>query len=336
MSETDWRVPAEMTDADGVGRLVKLAGRRPMPDAAQMARARAAARAEWDRVARRRAWRLSLWRLTAAAIVLVIVAVVAWMRVRQPAAPETGVQMATLAAVKGPVFVTTPHGARRAAAPGAAVRAGDHVETSADGRAALSMAGGLSVRLDRGTATLIDPDGLALERGAMYVDTGTAPARPDLLVRTPLGDVHHEGTQYEVRLDDGALRVSVREGAVTVRQGSSRWTSRAGERLVVGSGKPAAREPIATWGADWSWVVELARPFQLEGADVPSFLNWVTRELGWRWEYDNAETRVQVAPIVLHGSLGDLTPEEALAAVLPTCGLGFRREGDRIEITRSR
>jgi hypothetical protein len=37
-----------------------------------------------------------------------------------------------------------------------------------------------------------------------------------------------------------------------------------------------------------------------------------------------------IEQIVLHGSIDGLTPEEALGAVLPTCGLTFRLEGERL------
>jgi hypothetical protein len=43
--------------------------------------------------------------------------------------------------------------------------------------------------------------------------------------------------------------------------------------------------------------------------------------------------RDRVRRIVLHGSIEGLTPREALAAVLPTCGLTFFQERGRIIVT---
>jgi hypothetical protein len=36
--------------------------------------------------------------------------------------------------------------------------------------------------------------------------------------------------------------------------------------------------------------------------------------------------------VILHGSVEGMTPEEALAAVLPTCGLEFEIDGDSLII----
>jgi hypothetical protein len=63
---------------------------------------------------------------------------------------------------------------------------------------------------------------------------------------------------------------------------------------------------------------------------VIAFLDWVSREQGWRWQFEQPAMRGRVEQIVLHGTIDGLTPEEALAAVLPTCGLSFRQDGARL------
>ena len=101
--------------------------------------------------------------------------------------------------------------------------------------------------------------------------------------------------------------------------------------LLTGTGT-ARREPIAIAGPEWSWVDRLAEPFILEGATVTAFLEWIRREEGWRWEIADDALRARAGRIVLHGSIEGLTPEEALAAVLPASGLTYRREGTRFLI----
>ena len=331
---------------DPVGELVKLAGRRPMPDPAHMARARIAAHDEWRRVVRRRAWRTSLWGVTAAVLAIATVGgVLVWRQRAQPpgpAATAVAVEIGVVEVIKGTVIMTGADGVSHALARGARLRAGDRIETGADGRTVLSIAG-VSVRLDHASAANLAGDALALARGAVYVDTGLAP--PDakaahslsaLRVSTPLGTVQHIGTQFEVRLDDEALRVSVREGAVIVESAGARVTSRAGERLLVRTDRPVERQTVAQSARDWAWIQEVPRPFGLDGATVPRFLDWASRELGARWEYGRPEMRRRVEPIVLHGSLEGLTPDEALAAVLPTCGLRVVRDRDRLMVFDAR
>jgi hypothetical protein len=70
----------------------------------------------------------------------------------------------------------------------------------------------------------------------------------------------------------------------------------------------------------------------LEGATVQTFLDWISREQGWDWEIADSTLRARAGRVVLHGSIEGLTPEEALAAVLPAAGLTYRREGARLVI----
>jgi hypothetical protein len=239
--------------------------------------------------------------------------------------------------IAGPVFLITADGRRNAIAAGTRIGPGARVETSNNGRAAFVLTGGVSVRLDQGTAIVLDGHGaVTLERGAVYVDSGGEPSAAALAINTPFGSVRHVGTRFEVRLQDSLLRVGVREGTVAVERAGTRWTSRTGEALTLSRSGPPVREMIATFGPDWKWVTDLAEPFHLEGARVPAFLQWVSREQGWRWQLEDPRMLDHIEQIVLHGSIDGLTPEEALSAVLPTCGLTFRLEGDRLIVAIAR
>lgn len=130
-----------------------------------------------------------------------------------------------------------------------------------------------------------------------------------------------------------ALRVRVREGAVVVEHESARWMSRGGEALLIAPGPRMERHTTATSGPDWNWVSELAEPFQLEGATLTAFLQWASREHGWQWQFDNAATERRAGSIVLRGSIDRLTPDEAIDAVLPTCGLVARRSRERLIVS---
>ncbi len=92
----------------------------------------------------------------------------------------------------------------------------------------------------------------------------------------------------------------------------------------------AGRAP--TSGADWDWIVRAVRPPQLEGRPLPEFLAWAEREGGRPIRFaDPALERANAATIV-YGAIEDLTVEEALDVVLPSCGLARQTDGDVITI----
>jgi hypothetical protein len=79
----------------------------------------------------------------------------------------------------------------------------------------------------------------------------------------------------------------------------------------------------------------MPQPFVLEGATVSAFLEWVSREQGWRWEYADSAARRIAERAVLHGTIDGLSPEEAVRAVLPALALTSRRDGDRLIVSAS-
>jgi hypothetical protein len=334
MHEYDGGEPAGST-TDHIAQLVKLAGRRPMPDPAQMSAARAAAHEEWARLVQRRTWRAAFWTLTGSLLAASVVIVLVWSWLRPQGTTVPAHEIATLRTTSGgAVVVTRRNRPATVGEAGTTLMTGDRIETPAGSRAAFTLADGVAARLDENTVAVLDAaDHLTLERGAVYVDSGATPRAHALHVETPFGLVRHLGTQFEVRLQNSMLRVRVREGSVAVQTPDALSSAQAGEEMLVVHGRSPERQGIATSGPEWSWLTPLAQSFTLEGASVPAFLQWVSREQGWHWEYDDVTMRNRVERIVLHGSIDGLTPEEALAAVLPTCGLAFRWEGDRLIVS---
>jgi ferric-dicitrate binding protein FerR (iron transport regulator) len=214
------------------------------------------------------------------------------------------------------------------------LKVGDRIEVPKDSRVALALTESLSVRLDRGSAAVfVSADRLALERGAVYVQSS---GTKDLRIETTLGAVQHVGTRFEVRLDGTSLRVRVREGSIALERGTSRWIGTAGEGLTLAEGRPPERQRLAESDADWAWVGEIAEPFALEGATLRAFLDWVSREQGWQWQVDDPRLRARLDDIVLHGSIDGLSPQEALDAVLPASALAYRRDGARLILVGAR
>ena len=102
-----------MTTDDQIGQLLRLAGRRPMPDPGDMRRARAAAHAEWALVVQQRA-RKGRWRsLIGGAIAAAACAAAAWTWMRPPTPPVASSEVATIQRVTGTIIITSAHSESR-------------------------------------------------------------------------------------------------------------------------------------------------------------------------------------------------------------------------------
>jgi ferric-dicitrate binding protein FerR (iron transport regulator) len=207
------------------------------------------------------------------------------------------------------------------------------IETAENGRAALALADGPSLRIDSGTRVRLLPGPtLDLEQGAIYIDSGPGQARRAFLeVRTHMGIVRDIGTQFEVRLTADELWLSVREGLATLARAGRSFAAPAGTRLVAGA---TGVESRALQGPDWSWVLSIAPAFEMEGRTLHEYLDWLARETGWRVEFADPAIAREASTVVLHGSVADLRPDETPAAVLPTCGLRHRLSDGTLLIER--
>ena len=201
------------------------------------------------------------------------------------------------------------------------VPAGAVLESASGARAAVRLKGGGSLRLDAGTRLrLVSADQLALERGAVYVDAEPGRTPAAVTVHTRFGSVREQGTQFEVRLAAGALRVRVREGRIGLQHQTGAEEASPGEELRLQDGR-VSRQAVAVHGPEWGWVQQIAPAFELEGESLGRFLAWVSRETGRPVRLaDEDGMRDSGTSTRLHGSIAGLTPEEALSAVLPTCG----------------
>jgi FecR-like protein len=326
----------------GLSELLKLAGRRAVPDEHHQARARAAAQAEWKRLARRRRWSRALWAPPIAAAVVTAVLAPAWFSSHpaQRAGHAQTVAMAdievgTLQMVTGAITVRPCNAeATRPTRAGLRLRTGDCVETAGDSRAMFVLTGGTIVKVDRNTQVSLGRGVLTLERGALYVDADPKANDRDVVVQTPLATVRHLGTQFEVRLDGRAVRVLIREGQVEMDAGGGKkWKAGAGEAMRLTADLDPQRRLITAYGPEWSWMAELPRPFILEGSTLRAFLDWVSREQGWRWQYEDQSIRA-LFDIVQRGPIEGLTAKQALGMVLDANRLSFRETEGRLVIVR--
>jgi ferric-dicitrate binding protein FerR (iron transport regulator) len=306
-----------VSDEDLVSRLLRLGGPSGEPPAEVAARVGAAVLAVWRReVAARRRRRLLGWLASVGAFASGLV-FLNGMRPPKPGAPLPVTRPAD----------ETPAATVEWADSGADLRVGDklrvlkRIETGR-ARLALRLANGASLRVDvESVARLLPASAVALEAGAVYVDSENRSSHP-VEVRSASGVVRDVGTQFEVRLVDGLLRVRVREGRVTWE--GSRGAAKAGEELTVAPGRAPTLRPILGYGPEWDWVARSAPRFDIEGRPLGSFVEWVARQQGWRLGFERPELDRRARETRLHGSIGRLTPEAALDVVMSTTALGVR------------
>lgn len=345
-----------MIDDDMTGRLLRVGGMREDVPPAREARVKRAFLDECRAVAQARTVRR---RLSGAAVLLAIAAaVLVAVRVGRPreiVAPAAPIVSPIVATVVTPIGGTVERlegdvsrrDASGAATPGAAaladtaapialgdrVRLGDQIEAGATGRVSVRLTNGASARFDRASrARLVSADRLELDAGAIYVDSG--PASPRLEIVTPYGLVRNIGTQFEVRLRDASLRVRVRSGIVEVHRGAEVASARPGTELTLGPGQATSRT-VAPYGEDWTWVEHLAPAFEIEGRSLAAFLEHVCREQGWTLAYSDPQLARDSSGIMLHGSTAGLQPSDALAVVMKTSGLTYQIVDGELTVARS-
>lgn len=327
---------------DHIALLLRLAGPRIQAPSERAHRLKTGLYADWqEQLRHRRRRRRTIWAGLglAAAATLAFVLTVPGLERLTPTAPSPSGPVGSLEAGNGTVRRVT--GTEAGVVQGPELRVGDvlvagwDLATGPDDRAAIRLEGGSSVRLDTGTRLrLVSATILELETGAVYVDSESwqepaadRPAEhPGLIVRTPLGEVHELGTQFEVRLQEENVRVRVREGLIHLESGNETYRAEVGTEIELDTEGVLARRTIPVFGPEWAWVLQIAPPFHLEGRSLETFLSWVDRETGWRTRYTDAESASAAPGIVLHGSVRGLRPDQALDAVLPTCGMRHRIE----------
>ena len=286
-----------MNDEEQVRRLLEDAGPRPEVPPEDLARIKAAFRAEWkEHIRRRRSPDRRLWLLAAS---ILLAAGLGWWLWPAPAVPVARFE--------------------RASGPAAEVLSAAEL-SAGESPVGLRLAAGPSLRLDAGSQVrLVSASVIELRHGAVYLDSEGA---AKVEIRTPLGVVTDVGTQFEARLlgKGEALRVRVREGAVRVGP----HKAEAGTELTLRADGTVVRGPIAAYGPPWAWVLKAAPPLVIEGLTLEQFLDRIARETGWTVRYEDPGLAQSAGTIVLHGDIGDLPPDQAPEVVLPGAGLDHR------------
>lgn len=322
MSHSDSTSDKETQAPDGIGQLIKLAGAREAVPPERLARARSHVHAHWQAAVcaqRPKAVSFNRPRLAVAATVLLTVgAVLSLWHTTKLTERST---LANVERVVGQVFVSGVP-----ARVGATLALGTEIETTVDGRIAVRLPAGQSLRLDGGSRLSISTaDQVALDAGAVYLDSAPELDAGSIIVTTPLGVARDIGTQFQVRLATTALIVGVREGLVEVaRDGRENQSVQGGEFLELAAEGQGKRRSVASDDPSWKWVESVAPEFELEGATLEGFLNWYARERGLRLRWEDTASQANARANILHGSIADLNLDETIDAVSRTAQFEYR------------
>jgi ferric-dicitrate binding protein FerR (iron transport regulator) len=228
--------------------------------------------------------------------------------------------IARVAAAHGAVTIEIAGGRAAVTAVGRTIAAGAKIRTKGASRATVRLIDGGELRIDANTvATLVDARTLQLDRGGIYLDSG-ASTPGSLTIRTASGTVRDIGTRFELRTSDRGLRIRVRDGAVQLERPGRIDRAPKGTELLAHADGTVSTRLVDPSAADWAWTTQAAPPFIVENTTLEAFLQWAAREGGWTIEWSEA-LRQRARTTILHGSIEGMTPAEALAVVLPTCGL---------------
>ncbi len=339
MSDRNDRPRIRRDERDLVGDLLSIADSGPEIPADGADRIKAAIKTQWRRDLRaraRRRWTIAAAGVAAAAILAV--AVTTLDRSDRVVTRPTG-PVAYFDVVDGRVEVVSADGRSIVSSEldlPRAIAAGSWIRTAGESRAGLRLGEGQSLRLDVDTSIrLASTTRVDLERGAAYLDSRDANGSP-VDIATPFGIASDVGTQFEVRLTEGLLSVAVREGVVAINRDDLDLEVGSGVAVTVSADGRIDRRRIDPSSGYWTWVQEIAPPFDIEGRSVADFLGWVSRETGSLIRYSEPGLERFARDTVLHGTAAGLSPIQAPDVVLASCGLIAEKNGEFLVVRRDR
>lgn len=322
--------PEKPRERDDIGKLIQLAGPRAAVSPERLQRARARVHGHWRTSIEDQASKATWYTPSVAVAAVVLLGMGALLLVWRTPGVSPPVTMAYVERVIGNVTISeTSASPDQALAPNATIR------TAADGRLALRLAGGQSLRVGGKTVLVVaSAERVVLTSGAVYLDSDPGSAAGPVTIRTPLGVTRDIGTQFQVRLQDSALIVGVREGLVEIsRSGRQQVSVPAGEFLELRATGNEQRHQIPGTDPRWDWVQEVTPEFHIEGATLAEFLAWYVRERGLRLLWHDKQSEQNAQDTRLRGSIEGLSLDEALQAVERTTGFEYRLEGDALQVT---
>ncbi|MFK7888285.1 MAG: FecR family protein [Gammaproteobacteria bacterium] len=304
---------------DKIGDLIRHAGAREVVAPLAHERAKREVRKAFDDALAKRKFRR---RQTIGIAATALLGLALWLGLGLPKEAPVGLATQLSAAVER--LSGTPRVNGNRLLPETQFHAGDVIETGSSGTLTLRMGPARTVRLDHGTRLhILSGSELTLDSGRLYVDAGsTNLARAPLSIDTALGTAREIGTQFSLQVAAQELYVRVREGRVDLIRAQQRHTATALVQLhATADSSDVERVTIGIDDDLWGWAEALAPAFDINDISLHAYLGWVARETGRHLIYRERAAQTAAQTVRLRGNIDQLTPEQSLAAVIPTTAL---------------
>lgn len=191
----------------------------------------------------------------------------------------------------------------------------------------------VDLRLAPGTsARWLNDDRLLLLAGSVYVDThGNATFGVD----TSAGAIRDIGTRYVVSVDGTRMEVAVSDGAIELQtaEGATQAAPASGTTaavITVNNGTLSQSEESRD-APRWAWVNDF--PKEYRGKLIAETLEDVASRLGKTLIYESSGDRAQANSYVFQGHTADLPAAEALEVIAAASGLLVRADDQSITVS---
>lgn len=315
---------------DNIGQIIKLAGARETVPVERAERVRKNVHSHWRQVvAEKRLERhprhFKFMALAASLILVASTTFVLWNREHATAVNT----VASVERVLGKVQIRDKYANKNSV-----ISADTEVMTGANGRIALRMEGGQSLRIDTLSHVIVhSPDHIKLESGAIYVDTAASEEANPIRVETPLGTALDIGTQFQVRVTGMLLVVGVRQGLVEVSQpGQQSLSIDKGYSLELTANGESGQQPLQIDDPDWAWIETVVPQFDIEGVTLTRYLQWYASERGVELVWADTASEYKADAAILAGSITGTSLDEGLQLVKQVAPFEHRLSADTLWI----
>ena len=324
---TDLEKGTGLGSDEALEQLLSNASPRPVTSAADKAAVREVLHAEWRAVSGRRQARQRTLGFALAATILVAVFSL-FNLFRLPAVDA--VQVATIEKSFGTIYLLQNSSELQETSALSDIQSGQTIVTGDVAGIAFAWGQGGSMRMDAQTRLrFVDEGSVYLESGRLYFDSApsaliggiTSGDSRGFVVATEFGEVSHIGTQFMTEVDGRQLRVSVREGQVSVDSQHHSHVALSGQQVTVSGRQRPTVLSLSAYARDWRWVGRTSPPAAVDGKSIYEFLQWVHRETGLEPRFDGQAE--QVARMELLKGTIDAEPLEALPRWMATTALGY-------------